>query len=176
MKWSDADEAELLRLWNDGLSAGVIEKRLKNRTRSAILGKLDRLGVLKDSGHQTVSTVAPPLRKSTKFKEEPKPRRPRDQFGNKMSGLGEDKKPLSSPAWSPLPGSVPVGLMERTGCCFIVSRDSPFLYCDRPTEKGVSYCTHHIQVMKPKPQDKGRHFPPHKMSHIRIAPTKGIQG
>lgn len=176
MKWSDADEAELLRLWNDGQSAGVIEKRLKNRTRSAILGKLDRLGVLKDSGHQTVSTVAPPLRKSTKVKEDPKPRRPRDQFGNKMSGLGEDKKPLSSPAWSPLPGSVPVGLMERTGCAFPCCKDSPYVFCDLPTVPGKAYCEGHMKRMKSTAQDKGRHFPPHKMSHIRIAPTKGMQG
>lgn len=45
--WTEAMERELVRLKNKGYSAAQIAKQLGGTTRCAVIGKLDRLGMMK---------------------------------------------------------------------------------------------------------------------------------
>lgn len=62
-----------------------------------------------------------------------------------------DGKWLRSDVWKPLPNSKPVGLMERTGCCWPVDN----LYCNEPIISGrLPYCTEHLKHYRPKETTK----------------------
>ena len=45
MKWTDERVAKLVRLWGEGYSGGEIAEVLGWTTRSAVLGKLHRMGI-----------------------------------------------------------------------------------------------------------------------------------
>ena len=48
--WSEKETSLLIEAWHDGFTAAEIAKHL-NRTRSAVLGKLYRLGLQKKYAH-----------------------------------------------------------------------------------------------------------------------------
>lgn len=45
------------------------------------------------------------------------------------------------------PPMTPVGLLERTGCCFPVNDGKPFLFCDNAKHERSSYCLFHGNLM-----------------------------
>jgi GcrA cell cycle regulator len=48
------------------------------------------------------------------------------------------------------PDSVPVPLMERTGCCYPTTVEKPHLFCNAPQADGTGgYCELHFKVMYP---------------------------
>lgn len=59
----------------------------------------------------------------------------------------QDSRFLRSEAWLPLPGSVPVPLETRTGCCWPCSDTTPHLFCNEPVPSGSKrpYCPDHLQ-------------------------------
>ncbi|MCU1347749.1 MAG: GcrA cell cycle regulator [Acidobacteria bacterium] len=57
--WSDERIARLKQLWTDGLSAREIATRLGGVTRNAVLGKLDRLGLLGGRARVTPTAKSP---------------------------------------------------------------------------------------------------------------------
>lgn len=53
-----------------------------------------------------------------------------------------------------VPGSKPVPLTERQGCCYPTTAGSPHLFCNEATDGG-SYCPTHYRVMfRPKTQSR----------------------
>ena len=45
------------------------------------------------------------------------------------------------------PPMTPVGLLERTGCCFPVNDGGPFLFCNNSKREQSSYCLFHGNLM-----------------------------
>lgn len=65
-KWTQEREAELRRLWDDGLSCSQIASELGGITRNAVMGKVHRLGFPKRKdvdGARSVSVAPLPLTK-----------------------------------------------------------------------------------------------------------------
>lgn len=53
---------------------------------------------------------------------------------------------LASEIWQPLPGSTPVGLMERTGCTWAVG-ENPTLFCNEPgVDDRFHWCPTHYAI------------------------------
>lgn len=53
---------------------------------------------------------------------------------------------LASEIWQPLPGSTPVGLMERTGCTWAVS-ENPTMFCNEPgVDARFHWCPTHYAI------------------------------
>ncbi len=140
MLWDDATTAKACKLWDQGLSASQIEARLGGSvTRSAVLGKLNRLGKLGG-------------RKATK-KAMAKPR----TASRRMSALTGLYAHLAGDGQSmPLPEAPPSDVptvhsvqdLKEHHCRWPVGdpRDAAFGFCGAHRAPGVSYCTHHARV------------------------------
>lgn len=84
-------------------------------------------------------------------------RRARSEHGAKAALVRTKKQPIpmdpaladeleNSPTWRPLPGSEPVGLLERTGCAWPVTVEGRTLFCNCAIEKGARYCADHAAI------------------------------
>lgn len=162
-QWPQEDIEKLTELWNKtGLSASEISTAFEYKySRNAILGKVNRLKLplriepLNWNAAQKRIHV-----KNPKVKPPSQPKKKRQKpsiaakgpivsvFGPMMSAVPKDPRPVRKQAWEPIPGIEPVSLMERTGCCWIVTQDSPFLYCNHSVDEGskLSYCSHHLDM------------------------------
>jgi len=70
--------------------------------------------------------------------------------GSVPSALPSDSRYLRSEAWQALPGSTPVTLEARTGCCWPLS-GSPMLFCNNAITPGrLPYCPDHLKRYKTK--------------------------
>jgi hypothetical protein len=125
--WTDDKVAELRRLWDLGLPIINIAK-IMGSTDSAI-------------GHARHNFGLKP--RDTSF--------PRTVWPSKQKA-----KPAPKPASKPLLANCkPVNLMERTGCCYIVSESGETLYCNNTIghqARGVmwQYCEPHYKLMTEK--------------------------
>ena len=166
--WHDAAEVERLKtLWIEGLSASQVALRLGNgRTRNAIIGKIDRIGMPKriNGGPR-----APRPRRTKQRPWIPKqqPRMPPAEPGEapmkepKKPGAGKGIRtwvPAANVASQPLPvQSAPVSLgrsctivdLERDECRFPTSPHSirSHRFCGAPTAAGLSWCPEHAALV-----------------------------
>jgi hypothetical protein len=134
-RWTPERDTELEQLWRTGLSASKIAKAV-GCTRSAVLGRLRRLGFTED--------VRNP---SARNKE---PRRPKveDKPTRRPATLIE---PIS---WEALPNTTPRPWIERgLGECAFPLGDSPsgIQSCCAPTG-GLTYCKAHGRMMYWRPR------------------------
>lgn len=77
-QWSAAEKRRVLEMWQSGMSAGAIQKAIKNRTRNAILGTLGRMGALKDGRPEPIMV-----------KYNGKPERNAALFSDYLSGMSQ---------------------------------------------------------------------------------------
>lgn len=152
MTWTDARIAQLTNLWNTGVSASGIAEVLGDVSRSAVLGKLHRLRLLR-----TRKAASPPRRyegacgSATPLPARPAPPRPPPA----PSGPPE---PPSSPwreeAFAPLAGTRPRPWLSRGAgeCAFPVGGEGErVLACCAPAQAKSAYCAvHHQIVFKPQ--------------------------
>lgn len=145
--WDDESAALLEKLWADGLSAGQIAPRM-SKTRSAILGKVHRLGL----APRKVTERAPRTRKSSSL-----PLRPtRVGYGARSI---VSLRPRSAPALNivprivkelGIPAALRVDLLDlREGMCRYPigdPREEAFHFCGCRTEDGTSYCGFHDRI------------------------------
>ncbi len=152
--WPDARVEALKRAWREGLSASQIAGRLGGGlTRSAVIGKLHRLGVSsgrKPSAPRVAVAPSPP-------REAAKP-------GSAPLQLRWPIPILVAPPISPASGAPPCGpgpkyLRDMTPreCRFGLGDPGPGngafqLFCAAPTS-GHAYCAHHraIAILQPEP-------------------------
>jgi GcrA cell cycle regulator len=135
MEWNDERIADLTRLWQDGLSASQVAERLGGISRSAVIGKIHRLGI---AGRAA-------------------PSRPRPLGGRPPSlkiSTGEDRRaPVARP---PRPAPRPVVVFDadataslltltECGCRWPIGDpgEADFGFCGRPQAGGGSYCEGH---------------------------------
>jgi GcrA cell cycle regulator len=141
-KWTEAQDSDLRRMWDvEGLSSGDIA-HVMGMTRNAVIGRARRLDL-----SMRASKVQPRI-KPRKTYELAAPRKPRPVL-NAMRQPGPvflsapDMKLLRGAAWSPLPGTAPVTLvdLDRGMCKWPVGDTAPFLFCGASCEG--SYCETH---------------------------------
>jgi hypothetical protein len=145
-----AKELETIKtMWEQGHSGSVIGAALK-RSRCSILGKLARLGIKGRRAAvqiQRATKVPKAEAKETRHKGADAYRilhaiRTRQEVATRIAAVAP-KLPKSRI----VPGSKPVTLFERTGCCFPVNEGGPFLFCDQPLHGRVLYCDAHLGCM-----------------------------
>jgi len=153
--WSDARVAALKTAWREGLSASQIAVRLGGGlTRSAVIGKLHRLGVC-GGGKPSAPRIA--------FAPLPRPGRV-ERPGSAPLKLRWPEPILETPQIAPAGGAPPGGPgpkylrdMAPRECRFGLGDPGPGegayqLFCAAPTT-GHAYCAHHraIAILPPQP-------------------------
>ncbi len=151
-QWPDARVEALKRAWRDGLSASQIAARLgENLTRSAVIGKLHRLGVTggrKPSAPRMTVAPSPPRKLGRPSLTLVTPKWPEPIL---------EAPPISAASGAPPSGPGPKYLRDMTAreCRFGVGDPGPGngafqLFCAAPTA-GHAYCAHHraIAILPP---------------------------
>ena len=140
--WSDEEIADLKKRWIAGESASVIG-RIFGRTRSAVIGKIHRLGMSGDSRQQ------PSLRKIGG--EKPRRQTPTRATPTTPNPQVEVKPaPRKMAIWE---GSKTVaqGLRYNFECLFPISGSgADMVYCCKPTDN-QNYCQEHKKRMYDPP-------------------------
>lgn len=138
-RWTPEKDSELRRLWDEeGLSSGDIAF-VMGTTRNAIIGRANRLELQKRG-----STRVQPRIKPRKQRERSVSFKPRHkQFQLLPVSLPGDTRFMRGDAWSPLPGTSPVPLidLEPGMCKWPVSEDRPHLFCGAAAHG--PYCEYH---------------------------------
>jgi GcrA cell cycle regulator len=134
-----AERIELtLQLWRAGSSASQIAEVLGGVTRSAVLGKLHRLGV-SNRGAPTVIVRSK--------RKEPRERPPRDP---KPPAFAREAKPLIIPAMPPDSRPIQFPRATMTGCSWPLWIESTpadkRLCCGAPLNAKSGYCQTHYEI------------------------------
>jgi hypothetical protein len=126
--WSPEQNETLRTLYLQGLSFSEIGRAM-GRTKNSCKGRACRLKFPPRSNpklEQIRATKAQARRQSTK------------------------RRPPMHLSVVTAPDSVPVGIMERTGCCYPTTKEGPHLFCNAATSGNTDYCEFHLQVMYPR--------------------------
>jgi len=149
MTWTDARIGELARLWAAGLSASGIAEALGEVSRSAVLGKLHRLKLLRSRKAASAprryvgaATLMPGRTLVLRGTHGPPPRPPEPP-----------RAPWCEAAFAPLAGSSPRPWLTREAgeCAFPVGDDSgEAVSCCAAVQGRSAYCAaHHAIVFRP---------------------------
>jgi GcrA cell cycle regulator len=145
--WTDERVQLASKLWTDGWSATEIACRLGWVTRSAVLGKLKRLGLLTRKRNERIAadvrrepaTVIsfPRLRASISHWPRPRQSPPRRVTSRVTQELE-------------IPQALRVDLLDLRECMcrFPIGdpKDDAFHFCGRDKADGISYCDHHARI------------------------------
>ncbi len=148
MSWTDERIATLKHMWQDGHSAGRIAIELGGVTRSAVIGKVQRLGL---AGRSTRVT-RPPGRPRTTTLRVPAPRlRP----AARSLAAVQTREVVSAPiAPEPPPVDTPDDVapsrcslmdLKRESCRWPIGDpgEADFGFCGGKAVDGLPYCAHH---------------------------------
>lgn len=142
--WTDARIERLKMLHADGWSSSQIAADLGDATRNGVIGKIHRLGLVRDGIVKKV--VAPRAPREAK----PRVQKSRQRY---IPGTNRFYEAVSNPAEVKLRCveiACTVPFADVTGCMFTPD-DGPFLFCDGPKQAGSSYCTAHHALCWVKP-------------------------
>jgi len=151
MTWTDARIGELARLWAAGVSASGIAEALGGLSRSAVLGKLHRLQLLRSRKAASVPRrFDGAVGAFEPGAPQPNPVRPRRRAGPPEP----PRTPWREAAFAPLPGSQPRPWLSRNfgECAFPVDGESDrTVSCCGPVQANSAYCpAHHGVVFRPR--------------------------
>ena len=140
--WTDERVAQLKELWAAGHSAKVIAGNMGGLTRSAVIGKINRLGLpIPEKKLRSVGLRRPPRDK--RISEKRLKRTNRLVFSHKSRNfvLVPD---FSFQDLAPPAKSLGLTLFQlKDGQCRYASGGDdgePFLFCGQPVQEGSSYC------------------------------------
>lgn len=147
--WTDARVAQLTQLWTQGVSASGIAEALGDVSRSAVLGKLHRLRLLRSR-----APASAPRRYEGPMSAPPAPTAGPPQVAGRRAGPPEPAKSAwREAAFAPLPGTAPRDWLSRRfgECAFPVGGDGDALMsCCAPVRSRSAYCpTHHAIAFRP---------------------------
>ena len=149
MTWSEARIAQLVRLWTEGVSASGIAETLGDVSRSAVLGKLHRLGLLRSRKPASAPRRYEGLSLATPATP-PKPSAPRRASG--ATAPEPPRSPWREAAFAPLVGTTPRPWLSRAfgECAFPVGGDGDALMsCCAKVKPRAGYCpAHHAIAFK----------------------------
>ena len=142
MNWTEAADARLLKLWNEGYSAYQIGVRHEFKcSRSAIVGRIYRLKLAgKAPGVRTKSDAAYERQMEGRIRRRLKPRKPKLRV---VSHKEAPEAPQQAPTCPP------VHFMDREAwqCVYPLSEPTErMLVCGAMHKEGSSYCTYHHSV------------------------------
>jgi GcrA cell cycle regulator len=138
--WSDAQKAELARLWGEGHSTTEIGRRM-NISKNAVVGKAHRLNL--------PARPSPIRRGAEGERKVSKPKREKPVVPNLKIEMPD--YPLPPPA--PLPAKIS---QKSIPCCFPFGNPgtSAFRFCDVRSVPGRPYCEAHCDIAYVRPHDR----------------------
>jgi len=150
MTWTDARIAQMTRLWNAGVSASGIAEALGDVSRSAVLGKLHRMRLLRSRA----AASAPrrydgPMSAPARASSPPRPATRRPAASAPQEPPEPPKSPWREAAFTPLPGTAPRHWLSRAfgECAFPVGGEGEGLIsCCAPTQPRSAYCPAHHAI------------------------------
>jgi len=162
MKWNDENVALLKKLWKEGLSASQVARRLGCDSRSAVIGKIHRLGL---SGRATTSRMKSHRPRPAAKKPKPaKPARPIHFAGKspasaRLYDQGAAHVPYVPPGGDleiPLNGRKQLIDLEAEDCHWPIGdpQMADFHFCNRKHVPGLPYCEFHALRAYQPPQPK----------------------
>ena len=135
MDWNEERTATLRKLWLEGMSASQVARQLGGVSRSAVIGKVHRLGI-------TVREISPRQRSAVRTASRPQPR----------ARIARDTAPTPRPALRLVevaemaPTSSILGLSTHSCRWPIGNPDShDFGFCGREKTARGSYCDDHAR-------------------------------
>lgn len=167
--WTPEEDAKLVRLWNDGLSASRIARELKRPSRSAVIGRVFRLrqqgvDLRTQPPTRTYSRTTLPLTRTTdRTKRERLPKEPKAREyrpgGFSLAPMNRTSEPLPpreavrARAFAPLPGVEPVPFLSRRSrqCSWPVGgeySDMMVCGCEVPDDGGPHFCPTHREAAR----------------------------
>lgn len=160
-EWTSDDVAELQRLRADGLSAGAIANVLGRRgvkvSRSAVIGKLHRLGVSRQ-----IRIVTRAERTKIAARRKIRPTRREGRFLARLQSLSERLLMSPPPDLVLVNDEVPPGatslLDTHEHQCRWPYGDSDYKFCPRDKVPGLHYCEAHARRAYYVPEP-GRVYP-----------------
>lgn len=150
--WTDERVELLKKLWQDGLSASQIMKQLGGCTRSAVIGKVHRLGLSGRSKPSTPQRIVYKAPRPAKPAPQPKPDRPMALSGHPWQArqiAGEAKPPAPPPVRyvEEAAGTATILTLGAHQCKWPIGdpQDAGFTICGRRRGAGP-YCDEHQAV------------------------------
>lgn len=156
--WTDNREELLKKLWADGLSAGQISTRLGGVTRSAVLGKVHRLGLMgRTKQRATVPAQRLPRVRVRYVHLAPKPKRPRQVFTAvecppaAMTQIQVVRAIASRVSEETgIPAALRIDLLDLRECMcrwpIGDPKEESFHFCGRAKADLISYCDAHARI------------------------------
>ena len=134
--WTAEEDAILRALYDEGKSYSQIGKAL-NRTKCGCIsrGRKLKLPPRPDLHAKRMSERTTRLRA-----------RAANPYGYSRPKRTRERKPPMIMRVVPAPDSIPVPLVDRTGCAYPTTHNGPHLFCNAPTG-GNPYCSFHHNVM-----------------------------
>ncbi len=148
MRWTEEKTDMLVLLWKQGLSASQIALRIGDVKRSAVLGKLYRMGMLgraRDRG--AVQTL--PLKPSMTVQRRRRGQHMENCSVPRLRELHAAMKvapEVRSERVVPTTSGVLFEQLEAHHCRFAFGDHPPFSFCGAQREEGSSYCSHHKAI------------------------------
>src|SRR5690242_15441938 len=161
MTWSDERVEQLKKLWESGLSASQIAAELGNVTRTAVIGKVHRLGL---SGRaKAPSTAAPPPRKA-RPPQMGRVSRPRSRGNPALAQAFEvevEADPIAYDNVVPMSQRLTLLQLNEATCHWPVGDPSSpeFFFCGGPALASLPYCAYHSRVAYQPAADRRRQPP-----------------
>lgn len=150
--WTDERTLLLREFWAGGRSASEIAALLEGVTRSAVLGKLFRLGLVgqkRPKARRQCSSGYKVHKTAIGVRLIPVGGKVRDVFGALKKKAIAD---LPLPPEPPRPETfrnIPFNALEAGECKFLhgdPQKGLPYLACGCPAAPGTPYCTHHLEL------------------------------
>lgn len=153
-EWTDGEIELLERLWDEGYTGGQIAKHFPGKSRSAIIGKVHRLGLASRKG--PIEYLTP----EQKLERRQAKDRARQVRWLKQRGpvLRPAKQKFEPPVWEGYL-NLPLLDLDKDQCRYSPSADKPFLFCGQPVVDGESWCAHCIAVVFAQPVSKAARKP-----------------
>lgn len=130
-EWTREEDEKMIRLNQDGLSAYDISLRMPDRSRSAILGRLFRLGIVSNKRTKKVSNL--PIKPTRNLSAQAMARRSKPRTGN------------PPPFGEPTPLMVSLFDLEPRMCRWPYGEvgQKDFGFCGHKKDTSVPYCPYH---------------------------------
>lgn len=147
--WTEAEDKMLAYLTKAGMSARQIATHFPGRSKNSIIGRQHRIG-LKVKSVRAVPSSMPlkPPRDHRTCINVAKLNKLRAEMQEAVKAQPEPKKAkqMQDDTGAPVPLMIPLLDLTDKMCRWVVTDDSPFLFCAHEKERGSPYCRFHQHV------------------------------
>ena len=152
--WNDQRITRLKFLWGEGMTCAAIAEDMGAPSRSAIIGKVHRLGLSQRCNKVSAAELE---RRAEVRNRRAEARAARGMFPGRARPKMQEREPVIKIAVAPFIGSLEIPFAELDAFkagdanqCRFIAAEIPgpdYLACGNPTLPGESYCGHHHGIV-----------------------------